>query len=89
VILLPDNLFYNTTAAGIIVVLNCHKPAQRRGKVVLLNASGDFQKGRPKNFIPDELAALDGEAERLDAELKQIFTGLGYRWFRGLQSPPG
>ena len=54
VILLPDNLFYNTTAAGIIVVLNCNKPKDRQGKVVLINASGEFQKGRPKNFVPDE-----------------------------------
>ncbi|RIL00905.1 MAG: XRE family transcriptional regulator [Proteobacteria bacterium] len=53
VILLPDNLFYNTTAAGIIVLLTCAKPAERRGRIVLVNASGEFQKGRPKNFLPD------------------------------------
>ncbi|HJW74881.1 MAG TPA: N-6 DNA methylase, partial [Thermoleophilia bacterium] len=137
VILLPDNLFYNTTAAGIIVVLNRAKPAERRGKVLLVNASSKFQKGRPKNFLPDEavrkiaaafraghdverlvkvvttqeiaaadfnlspsryvetaaptehrdiqaildeLAGLDAEAARLDADLKRIFSGLGYRW---------
>ena len=39
VILLPDNLFYNTSAAGIIVVLSKRKPAARRDKIVLLNAS--------------------------------------------------
>ena len=39
VILLPDNLFYNTTAAGVIVVLNKRKPAARKDKIVLLNAS--------------------------------------------------
>lgn len=53
VILLPDNLFYNTTAAGIIILLNRCKPFDRRGKIVLINASGEFEKGRPKNFIPD------------------------------------
>ena len=30
VILLPDNLFYNTTAAGVIVVLSKRKPAARK-----------------------------------------------------------
>ncbi len=139
VILLPDNLFYNTTAAGIIIVLNRRKLKERKGRVVLVNASGEFQKGRPKNFIPDEsikkiahafhagkdvnrfvkvvtveeiakakndynlspsryietaaatehrevqplldeLAKLDAEAGRLDGELKNIFTGLGYKW---------
>jgi len=54
VILLPDNMFYNTTAAGIIILLNRGKAVDRRGKVALVNASGEFQKGRPKNFIPDE-----------------------------------
>lgn len=53
VILLPDNLFYNTTAAGIIVVLNRNKLKQREGKIVLVNASREFEKGRPKNYIPE------------------------------------
>jgi type I restriction enzyme M protein len=53
VILLPDNLFYNTTAAGIIIVLNRRKPQDRQGNIILVNASNEFQKGRPKNFIPD------------------------------------
>src|SRR6266496_437526 len=53
VILLPDNLFYNTTAPGIIVVLNRQKPKSRQGKIVLVNASAEFKKGQPKNFIPE------------------------------------
>ncbi|OGR46696.1 MAG: XRE family transcriptional regulator [Elusimicrobia bacterium GWA2_66_18] len=53
VILLPDNLFYNTTAAGIIVVLNNAKPKDRKGKVLMINASGEFEKGRPKNFMTE------------------------------------
>lgn len=54
VILLPDNLFYNTTAAGIILVLNKSKPAARKNKVILINASQEFEKGRPKSFVPDD-----------------------------------
>jgi type I restriction enzyme M protein len=54
VILLPDNLFYNTTAAGIIVVLNKSKPKLRKGKIVLVNASLEFKKGRPKNYLPGD-----------------------------------
>jgi hypothetical protein len=30
--------------------------------------------------ILDELAGLDADAHRLDGELREIFTGLGYRW---------
>ncbi|MYA60628.1 MAG: N-6 DNA methylase [Chloroflexi bacterium] len=54
VILLPNNLFYNTSAAGIIVVLSKRKPTARKDKIVLLNASKRVDKGRPKNFIPDK-----------------------------------
>lgn len=73
VILLPDNLFYNTNAAGVIVVLSKRKPAVRKDKVVLLNASRRVQKGRPKNFIPDEdirpLATAYLKGEPVDGEL--------------------
>lgn len=54
VVLLPDNLFYNTTAAGVIILLNRCKMPQRRGKIVLVNASQEFKKGRPKNYIPED-----------------------------------
>lgn len=54
VILLPDNLFYNTTAAGIIVVLRKEKPRERRGRIVLVNASREFRKGAPKNYLTDD-----------------------------------
>jgi type I restriction enzyme M protein len=54
VILLPDNLFYNTTAAGLIIVLNAAKPKNRRGQILLVNASAEFKKGRPKNELTEE-----------------------------------
>jgi type I restriction enzyme M protein len=54
VIYLPENLFYNTTAPGIILFLDKAKPKERRDKVFLLNASRDFAKGDPKNYIPDD-----------------------------------
>ena len=54
VILLPENLFYNTTAAGVIMILRKSKPKDRREKIVLVNASGEFRKGTPKNYLTDE-----------------------------------
>ncbi len=54
VILFPENLFYNTSAAGIIVFLNKNKPKNKRDKIILLNASKEFYKGRPKNHISEE-----------------------------------
>ena len=67
VILLPDNLFYNTSAAGVIVVLSRRKPASRKDSIILFNASRRVAKGRPKNFIPEDnirplaVAYLKGE----------------------------
>ena len=54
VIYLPENLFYNTSAPGIILLLNRNKPAARKGKLFLLNGSREFEKGDPKNYITDQ-----------------------------------
>ncbi len=52
VVLLPENLFYNTTAPGIILVVNRKK--RRPGEILLINASKQFAKGRPKNAFGEE-----------------------------------
>ena len=76
VILLPDNLFYNTTAAGVIVVLSKRKPAARKDKIVLFNATKRVKKGRPKNYIPEEdirpLAAAFNKGEPVEGEIAVI-----------------
>lgn len=76
IILLPDNLFYNTTAAGVIVVLSKRKPAARKDRIVLLNAMRRVQKGRPKNFIPEDeiraLAAVYLAGEPVEGEIAVI-----------------
>ena len=76
VILLPDNLFYNTNAAGIILVLSKWKPEARKGKIVLLNASRRVGKGQPKNYIPEDgirpLAAAFLKGEPVEGEVAVI-----------------
>jgi type I restriction enzyme M protein len=52
VILLPENLFYANTAPGIIIVINKAKP--RKSQLLLINASRQFSKGRPKNYLAEE-----------------------------------
>ena len=54
VLYLPENLFYNTTAPGIIIFLNKNKPAKLKDKIFLINASHEFIKGDPKNYIGEE-----------------------------------
>ncbi len=52
VVLLPENLFYNTTAPGIILIVN--KAKRHPGEILLINASKLFLKGRPKNHLTEE-----------------------------------
>jgi type I restriction enzyme M protein len=52
VLLLPENLFYNTTAPGVIIVINRRK--RHPGEILLINASKLFAKGRPKNYLTEE-----------------------------------
>ena len=44
VILLPENLFYNTSAPGIILLLNCRKPTERKAQILLINLSNLFRQ---------------------------------------------
>ncbi len=72
VILLPDNLFFNTSAPGIIMVMrkvDAKHPREHAGEILLVNASKLFEKGRPKNVMTDEhIAHIAGGAQRLQSQ---------------------
>ena len=57
VFLLPDNLFYNTPAPAIILMINRAK--RHPGEILLVNGSKQFEKGRPKNFIGEAHLEVD------------------------------
>ena len=61
VILLPENLFYNTSAPGIILLLNRSKPIERKEQILLINLSKYFEKQKPKNVLTDE--GIDATSE--------------------------
>ncbi len=44
VVLLPEKLFYNTGAPGVVIVLNRNKPEDRKGKIIFINASNEYEK---------------------------------------------
>jgi type I restriction enzyme M protein len=75
VLYLPENLFYNTTAPGIVIFFNKAKPRARHGKLLLVNASQVFEKGDPKNFIPpagiDRIAGIISQWQEV-AKLSRI-----------------
>jgi len=44
VVLLPEKLFYNTQAPGVIIVFSKKKPPERRGKILFINASQLYER---------------------------------------------
>jgi len=73
VIYLPENLFYNTSAPGIIIFLNKNK--KHKNKIYLLHAGKEFEKGDPKNFIPENKIDVIADAYKVFEE-KEKFAKL-------------
>lgn len=57
VIGLAPNIFYGTGLAPAIVMLRRSKPSIQKGKVLIVDASTLFRKGRAQNFLDPEHAA--------------------------------
>ncbi len=57
VIGLAPNLFYGTGLAACILVLRKRKPADRKGKVMIADASSLFRRGRAQNYLEPEHGA--------------------------------
>jgi type I restriction enzyme M protein len=53
---LAPNLFYGTGLAGSIMVLRRSKPTERQHRVLIIDASTMFRKGRAQNFLDPEHA---------------------------------
>jgi type I restriction enzyme M protein len=54
---LAPNLFYGTGLAACIMVLRRRKPRENRRKILIVDASTLFRKGRAQNFLEPEHAA--------------------------------
>lgn len=57
VILLPEKLFYNTGAPGAIIILNKNKQKKRKGTILSINASKEYEQHpevRKLNRLGDE-----------------------------------
>ena len=57
VILLPEKIFYNTQAPGVIIVFNKNKPEERKNKILFINASQEYiphPEVRRLNKLSDE-----------------------------------
>jgi type I restriction enzyme M protein len=66
VIGLAPNLFYGTGLAACILILKKKKSTERTGKVLIVDASSLFRKGRAQNYLDPE------HAEHIAAWVKQF-----------------
>ncbi|MCL2654065.1 MAG: N-6 DNA methylase, partial [Propionibacteriaceae bacterium] len=65
---LGAGLFYNSPMEAVVVTLRANKPAERRGKVLFINAVGEFAREQAQSFLRDThqqkiLAAYQGYAD--------------------------
>jgi type I restriction enzyme M protein len=56
VIGLAPNIFYGTGLAPAVVILRSTKPAERKERVLVIDASSLFRRGRAQNFLDPEHA---------------------------------
>ena len=72
IILLPEKLFYNTSAPGLIIVFDKNKPKERKEKILLINASKEFVPGKPQNSLGKENIKKVVETHRNFKEIKKF-----------------
>ncbi|WP_300521789.1 type I restriction-modification system subunit M [Alcanivorax sp.] len=51
VIGLPAALFYGTGIPACLLIINKHKPAERKGKVLFINSELDYEEGKNQNKL--------------------------------------
>src|SRR5690554_6661130 len=88
IVALPTDMFYNTGIATYVWVLNNHKPTERRGKLQLIDATGQSAKmrkslGSKRQFVSesdqDEIVRMYGDFQ--ETQKSKIFPieAFGYR----------
>jgi len=93
IIMLPDQLFYNTSIFTYIWLLRNEKPASHRGRVMIIDARGQFEKepksfGNKRNRMTDEHRSLikqrydDGWAKGYADENVKLFRHTDFAYHR-------
>ena len=72
VIGLAPNLFYGTGIPASILVLNRDKPPPRQGKVLFIDASGEFEEGSNQNRLHDQDLARIARTFHAFADVEKI-----------------
>jgi type I restriction enzyme M protein len=54
IIALPPNLFYGTSIAATIIIINKKKLKDRKGKIIFINSEFEYEERANKNFLADD-----------------------------------
>jgi len=71
VIGLPSGLFYGTGIPASLLIINKQKPAERKGKVLFINAELEYEEGKNQNRLRDEDIAKIGATFESYEEIKR------------------
>jgi len=85
IILLPAKLFYNTQAAGVIIVFNRSKSEERKGKILFVNASEEYVKHpqvRRLNMLSAENIQRIADCFRHSKEIRRFSKIVGLERIR-------
>lgn len=69
---LAPNLFYGAGIPAAVLVCRKAKPAERRGKVLIVNGDATFQPGKAQNFLTDDHVAALAEAVHGFADIGKL-----------------
>jgi len=70
IVMLPDQMFYNTGIYTYIWVLNNNKPAHKKGKVAIINARDQYEK-EPKSFGNKRNRITDNHRQWVQEQFEQ------------------
>jgi type I restriction enzyme M protein len=74
---LPTNLFYGTGIPAAVLILNKGKAAERKNKVLFIEASRGFKQGATQNYLRDEDIARIVDAARAFADVAKYARVVG------------
>jgi hypothetical protein len=69
---LASNLFYGAGIPAALLVCRKKKPAQRRGKVLIVNGDATYQPGKAQNFLTDDHLRTLADAVHAFANIEKL-----------------
>ncbi|MGB9694009.1 MAG: N-6 DNA methylase [Fervidobacterium sp.] len=70
IIKLPEKIFFNEDIPGVVLIFNKSKPEEREGKILLIDASKEYESEMKRNKLKDKDIAKINETYHQFSEIK-------------------